>query len=400
MGIGWVSYQIYDSLQAFSSSIAGMFASRAVLEGVGVGDAQASPTAALLLSVIQESVGRIATILFAHRVGTALEPECKMFRLAADVFNDTAMVLDCLSPAFPKTTRVLMLSMASVLRALCGVAAGSSKASLSAHFAKQGNLAELNAKDSSQETIISLLGMLAGSFVISRVTSHSAVWTSLLILISIHLWTNYMAVRSVILRTLNRQRANIVLSSLIGSSNLPSPQEASHLERIFERPGLLRWVDGRILGHCMIGVELSSILRQLPGAASRPSGKSRIYRYDLAPQKILGLFDKEFYVLWFDTRTRTAYIALKEGCQPRDQVRAWCHALLVARKYDLKGLEVPADQKTDYDAVPPALQLLAKTGDELSRNFHAYEDKLQSAGWDTTTIQLETRPRIRISLSE
>jgi hypothetical protein len=32
-----------------------------------------------------------------------------------------------------------------VLRSLCGVAAGSSKASLSAHFATQGNLGELNA---------------------------------------------------------------------------------------------------------------------------------------------------------------------------------------------------------------------------------------------------------------
>lgn len=115
------------------------------LVGVGVGDASASPTAALLLTVIQESMGRIATILFAHRLGTSLEPECKMYRLAADVFNDTAMIFDCLSPALPKALRVLLLSFSSVLRALCGVAAGSSKASLSAHFAKWGNLGELNA---------------------------------------------------------------------------------------------------------------------------------------------------------------------------------------------------------------------------------------------------------------
>ena len=113
--------------------------------GVGVGDASASPTAALLLSVLQESMGRVATILFAHKLGTSLEPECKMYRLAADIFNDTAMVLDCLSPALPKAPRVLLLSLSSVLRALCGVAAGSSKASLSAHFAKWGNLGELNA---------------------------------------------------------------------------------------------------------------------------------------------------------------------------------------------------------------------------------------------------------------
>lgn len=112
---------------------------------MGVGDANASPTAALLLSVLQDSMGRVATILFAHKLGTSLEPECKMYRLAADVFNDSAMILDCLSPAFPKTWRVILLSFSSVLRALCGVAAGSSKASLSAHFATQGNLGELNA---------------------------------------------------------------------------------------------------------------------------------------------------------------------------------------------------------------------------------------------------------------
>lgn len=89
-----------------------------------MGDGSASPTAALLLSVLQDSMGRIATILFAHKLGTSLEPECKMYRLMADVFNDTAMVLDCLSPALSKAPRVMLLSFSSVLRALCGVAAG------------------------------------------------------------------------------------------------------------------------------------------------------------------------------------------------------------------------------------------------------------------------------------
>ena len=110
-----------------------------------MGNASASPTGALLFSILQESAGRIATIAFAHRLGTSLEPECKMYRLAADLFNDAAMVLDCLSPAFPQAPRVTLLCFSSILKALCGVAAGSSKASLSAHFAKWGNLGELNA---------------------------------------------------------------------------------------------------------------------------------------------------------------------------------------------------------------------------------------------------------------
>lgn len=113
--------------------------------GVGVGDSTTSPTAALSYSVLQESMGQVATILCAHRLGTALQPECKMYRLAADVFNDFAMILDCMSPVFPRPVRLGVLTLSGVLRALCGVAAGSSKASLSAHFAKWGNIGELNA---------------------------------------------------------------------------------------------------------------------------------------------------------------------------------------------------------------------------------------------------------------
>ncbi|TKA71199.1 hypothetical protein B0A49_06127 [Cryomyces minteri] len=200
-------------------------------------------------------MGRIATILFAHKLGTSLEPEAKMYRLAADVFNDTAMILDCLSPAFPKLARVLILSSSSVLRALCGVAAGSSKASLSAHFAKWGNLGELNAKDSSQETVVSLMGMLAGSLVVSWVSSPLATWSTLLLLLSIHLATNHAAVRAVSMRTLNRQRANLVFSHLIEDDEVLTPEEVSKKERIFDWDGVVRWKGGQVIGHVKIGLK-------------------------------------------------------------------------------------------------------------------------------------------------
>ncbi|KGO76843.1 Protein of unknown function DUF647 [Penicillium italicum] len=302
-----------DSLQAFCSSIAGLLSSRAVLQGVGVGNANASPTSALLLHILQDTSGRIATICFAHRVGTALEPECKTYRLAADVFNDIAMILDCLSPGVPAgPARVIVLSTAGVLRALCGVAGGSSKASLSAHFAKGGNLAELNAKDSSQETVISLFGMLVsipifnfpslktknpslttnppqvGSVVISHITSFSTTWLILLILLALHLSMNYAAVRAVQMTSLNRQRANIVFSALLASdktltldldldpttltpckkdSTILTPAQVAKHERIFPRDGALQWTQHsgtrtitHHLGTAQIGVSMSTFL--------------------------------------------------------------------------------------------------------------------------------------------
>ncbi|KAK4991797.1 hypothetical protein LTR50_001614 [Elasticomyces elasticus] len=361
--------------------------------GVGVGDATASPTAALLLSILQESTGRVATILFAHRLGTSLEPECKMYRLAADVFNDAAMLLDCLSPAFPKPARVAVLSASSVLRALCGVAAGSAKASLSAHFATGGNLGELNAKDSSQETVISLLGMLAGSVVVSWVTTPLSTWTTLVLLLAIHLGTNHAAVRAVSMDTLNRQRANIVCSHMLARQTVLTPRQVSRVERIFERDGVLRWCDGEVLGYCRIGVSFGTLL----GCFGRAHDKTRSRHVSSAPlSALLDVFDKEPYIMWFDLPAGTAYIVLRQGCSPQSQIEAWCHALLVAR--NLSGAD-----KTGADAELASEETCIGTIRDTLPAVHAaletYGPRLRDVGWNLDVASLETHSGCRVSLS-
>ncbi len=105
-------------------------------------------------------------IVFAWRLGAALEPEAKRYRLLADFFNDASIILDAFSPYFilSPAKHIAVLCTSGALRALCGVAAGGAKAALSVHFAKSGNIGDLNAKDSSQETVIGLLGMLVRFF--------------------------------------------------------------------------------------------------------------------------------------------------------------------------------------------------------------------------------------------
>ena len=44
----YFSYQLWDTLQAFASSISGTLATQAVLEGIGVGDEEATPLAATI----------------------------------------------------------------------------------------------------------------------------------------------------------------------------------------------------------------------------------------------------------------------------------------------------------------------------------------------------------------
>ena len=44
----YFSYQLWDTIQAFASSISGTLATQAVLEGIGVGDEEATPLAATI----------------------------------------------------------------------------------------------------------------------------------------------------------------------------------------------------------------------------------------------------------------------------------------------------------------------------------------------------------------
>ncbi|KAI0550337.1 DUF647-domain-containing protein [Xylaria curta] len=291
----YTPYQIYDSLQAFSSTIAGLLSSRAVLQGFGVGDAASSATGAVLLTVLQESTGRLATILFAHRLGQAIEPECKYYRFLADIFNDSAMFLDVLSPALPGPAKVLALCMSGVLRALCGVSGTSAKASLSAHFARSGNLAELNAKDGSQETVISLLGMLAGSVFVRFVQGRLAVWLWTVTLVGLHLWTNYQAVRSVQLRTLNKQRATLLYTEFLRSGRVLRPDQVAAKERI------LHWKAPNI------------------DYARKPPATGEITTADLQT------FRNNQYVIVTGRKGQKIY--LKEGATTVNSIEAWLSAL-------------------------------------------------------------------------
>ncbi|KAK2060136.1 DUF647-domain-containing protein [Colletotrichum caudatum] len=399
----YAAYQIYDSIQAFAGSIAGMISSRAVWEGLGVGDSLASPTGAMLIQVIRESTGRFATITFAHLFGTSIEAECKAYRLASDVLCDVAMVLDCLSPFFPRSIRFLVLCFSSLLYSASGVVGNASKSSLSGHFAKWNNLGELNAKDMSQETAISLMGMITGTFVVSLLTDSKATWAVLLFLLAVHLFLNWKGVRAVKSRSLNRQRANIVFSALYYKEEVLTPVLVSERELIFEWRGgsVFRWNSGKVLGHCDYGVSLEEILQSLA------SGHKRMRSFHLSTlglATLLNLYDKEEYVLWcvvsepvyYDAASRIkVMVVLKNGVSPRSQLKAWFHGLLLTwrlrgqEEYELSKAEL--DQQVMLSHIQQSLKV-------ANKKFEGYVERLSSAGWNLEGSVLETRSGSRITL--
>lgn len=179
------------------------------------------------------------------------------------------------------------------------------------------------------------MGMLAGSVVVSQISSKWATWTAMIFLLVIHLGTNYLAVRAVCMRTLNRQRANLAFSTALdfaereGDGNLstglkaltqtivPSPNDVRFQERVFERDGVLRW-GGRVLGYCSIGVDLQTLLKSF-GSKNRVTGS---YGNSEDLGRLLETFDQVPYIIWYDEPKKTFLIVLEDGVTPVDELYA------------------------------------------------------------------------------
>ena len=401
----YTPYQIYDTLQAFASTIAGLLASRAVFVGMGVGDENVSLVTTMLLYIAQETIGRIATILFAHRFSQRIEAEVKFYRYFADIVNDIAFVLDCLSPGLPVFGRVCALCVSNACRALCGVSGGSSKAILSAHFAKAGNIGELNAKDGSQETVVSLIGMWLGGIVVSKVHGTFATWCCLVSLLTLHLWANWEAVRSVRLTSLNRARATLLFSALL-QGRVMSLEEVGQQESILS----LATIFSPQTNYFRAGIGVTELLRTLPGSASDDSQKYAEFL------QLLDVFKDEDYALWFDIHTNHGLVLLKDTATGETQAKAVCHFFrasaqvqepktlaAVSRKdghhnREQNSLQATINGEKDvniesqmYNGLKDSKQTWALLSETLKQNRNDWQNlvhDVERAGWDLSLTNL------------
>ena len=377
----YLAYQFYDSLQAFFSTITSLLASRALLEGLGVGDANSSATFAMLLTILNDATSRIATIGFAHRFGLRIEPDAKRYRFLADVFNDTRFFLELYSPYFGPYGKMLALSTGQALGALCGVAAGASKAALSVHFAKHDNLAELNAKEASQETAVGLVGLLIGTLVVKYVENHTTVVSLMVMLVFAHLWVNYLGVCSVYMTTLNRQRATILFNEYLRTGKVLSPEEVAKRENIlFWNPEI-----ANRHGQKVARIEFAESYRQ---ASSFPRATHTTHILDGHKFiKFIGVRNSDGYT--------TIRILLWNGAEPADAISAWFYAMEIAWMMDEgKGYSTQLSrfvQGIDVDEK-------RVNQPQFQKHFRVAKlwEEMIARGWETRSQSFETGAPVRL----
>ena len=214
-----------------------------------------------------------------------------------------------------------------------------------------------------------------------------ATWTCLMTLISVHLAMNHAAVRSVSMHSLNRQRANIVLSNLLHDKRALTPAEVSIEERIFEWDGVLRWRGSVPIGKARIGVALRSLLSTLEPAHD-VTGAIRDSNFVL--QRLTRIFSEEDFLMWYDARKLLAYIVLKGQASPRTQLKAWALALSVAHRLDAEDATSATSDKI--------LRSIESSMTKISNQWADCIKHMKAAGWDIDIANLETNSAIRIRL--
>lgn len=120
--------------------------------------------------------------------------------------------------------------------------------------ARLGNLADVSAKDGSQETLVNLAALITSIWLLPLLDGSSMyaiyflnillqftlfpcilfrmTWTAFMIFTLLHIFANLKAVKAVTMQTLNRTRFLIILKQYASTLNIPSVKEVNLLEPV------------------------------------------------------------------------------------------------------------------------------------------------------------------------
>uniref|UniRef100_A0A8C6B8B9 RUS family member 1 n=1 Tax=Monodon monoceros TaxID=40151 RepID=A0A8C6B8B9_MONMO len=362
----YLPYQLWDSVQAFASSLSGSLATHAVLLGIGVGNAKASVSAATATWLVKDSTGMLGRIIFAWWMGSKMDCNAKQWRLFADILNDVAMFLEIMAPMFP-TCFTMTICISNLAKCIVGVAGGATRAALTMHQARRNNMADVSAKDGSQETLVSLAGLLVSLLMLPLVSDCPSLSLGCFFLLTaLHIYANYRAVRALVIETLNEGRLWLVLKHFLQRGEVLGPASANQMEPL--------WTGFWPSLSLSLGVPLHRVTSSV---------------FEL--QKLVE-GHQEPYLLRWDRSQNQVQVVLSQMAGPETILRAATHGLVLGALQgdgplpgELEGLR----NRVRAGPEKESCVIVRETHQVLDKLFPKFLKGLQDAGWRTENHQLE-----------
>lgn len=229
-----------------------------------------------------------------------------------------------------------------------------------------------------------------------HLTSPRSTYGALGALLACHLAFNYIAVRTVVMRTLNRQRLSVawmLYAARLDAGAAPSdkgapggppgaalrPERVAQLERIFHSPGALRCpMTGRVTGRCSFESSALAVLREARISPSDGEDTTRgaVAHVTNEVLRTVAVFSEERFILWTDVAASSTNcvrlrITFKAGYTPQDVLKVWLTAAELSRCWmnddDANPSRdvvqrVKAAHKRVSDALPHFIELMKAAG--------------------------------------
>ncbi|XP_030880240.1 RUS1 family protein C16orf58 homolog [Leptonychotes weddellii] len=412
----YLPYQLWDSVQAFASSLSGSLATHAVLLGIGVGNEKASVSAAtatwlvkgflwstaLRMRLLNKTTGCLkcgkllssrkkqfcTSLSFSyfiyeredlsevHRIvvkverrrdfRSKLDCNAKQWRLFADILNDVAMFLEIMAPIYP-VFFTMTICTSNLAKCIVSVAGGATRAALTMHQARRNNMADVSAKDSSQETLVNLAGLLVSLLMLPLVSAcPSFSLGCFFFLTALHIYANYRAVRALVLETLNEGRLRLVLKHFLQRGEVLGPASANQMEPL--------WTGFWPSLSLSLGVPLHRLISSV---------------FELQ-QLVEG--HQQPYLLRWDQSQNQVQVVLSQMAGPETILRAAIHGLVLEALQGDGPLPRELEELRNLVRAGPEKEswvIIRETHRVLDRLFPKFLKGLQDAGWKTEKHQLE-----------
>ncbi|CAB9512151.1 RUS1 family protein C16orf58 homolog [Seminavis robusta] len=411
----YLPYQFYDSLQGLCSYLRGVVSTSAVLAAAGVGNADATAMGAAMTWAMKDGMGMIGGLVFSYYASPHFDAYVLEFRLFADLINDVALTLDMLAPLVPSSCLLALMSASTLSKTMCGMSAGATKSSITCHLALEGNMADLNAKEGTQETLVSLVGMILGvqlaamlkhlaeEYEEQPLTLYDTIphewqvpvefamsWTVFLFFTWLHMWANYRGVKLLKLNTLNRERATVALEALVAAMahSYDEDPNSDAAQLLMAQPQLLPGpndIEESMIRSTytllfprrqsiVLGVSIMDILKCMKSSKS----VNDILQPSVDPESLIQEFSEEKYIVGIVQKNKREYTVkstLRNGAGNSDELKAFVHCMLLRKCLD-------RSPQTD-----DTLQMIKTTRSQLdglfgSKTGSLLMKQLSDRGWD------------------
>ena len=448
----YASYASYCFLGSIAGSSAMVLSTQALLIAVGVGTQSAAPMAAALNWVMKDGVGQLGGVIFASQLGKGgmdfdywrgklgkltLEGERKSrqrgnfqrgtadsnpkrWRMVAALALDLSTLLEICTPMMGPEWFLPCASIANIGKNVGFLAASASRAAIhqslsmggsspqlessepetcaNAAFPKtsvSSNLGDVTAKSGSQSIVASLLGTAIGIFLSQTFCADygtAGILAGFVVLSTVHQACTYKAIKVVPLRSLDRHRLHIVLTSYIsekayhlGSNQDGTPVKTLTPAQVAEKESFLpmmppddsvRWltVGDSLLNICPSGItELERLLLARKSAGDDRSTNFSDFAFDSK--------EYEKYILKINPPSEAngdgmVQLTYLEGATDFDILRGMFHSYVA---HAFMSNNCPYSDGSSNECI--GAQILTATHAIMTCQMPRFAECLQEVGW-------------------